>query len=92
MVIYTRHARIQMDKRGVSEDEVADALAGGYDVNVRYPRKGRRKVFTSGCFMEGRSYPHMELTVIYAEEGDSFVIVTVIARYGRWEQSDANNL
>ena len=92
MIEYTRHARTQMADRGVSEIEVAIALTDGYDVNVRYPRKGRRKVFTSGYVMHGRSYPHMELTVVYAEEGELFVIVTVIARYGMWEQSDENNL
>lgn len=92
MIEYTRHARIQMAKRGVSADEVADTLAGGHEVDARPPRKGRRKLFTSGYVFEGRFYAHMELTVIYAEEGDLFVIVTVIARYGRWEQSDANNL
>ena len=92
MIEYTRHARTKMADRGVSEGEVAEALANGQGVDVRYPRKGRRKVFTSGFIIEDRQYPHMELTVIYAEENDMLVIVTVIARYGRWEQSDESNL
>ena len=70
MIEYTRHARIQMGKRGVPEDDVGDTLANGYDVDVHYPRRSRRKIFTSGYIMEGRRYPHMELTVIYAEEND----------------------
>ena len=84
---FTSHARVQISERGVSESEVAETLQLGDLVDARLPRVGRRRVFTEGYERENRVYPHKEVTVIYVEEGINTVIVTVFARYGRWEGS-----
>lgn len=84
---FTSHARVQISERGVSESEVAETLQLGELVDARLPRIGRRRVFTEGYERGNQIYPHKEVTVIYVEEGISTVIITVFARYGRWEAS-----
>ena len=45
----------------------------------------RRRVFTEGYEWYGREYPHKEITAVYVVEGHRTVILTAIARYGRFE-------
>ncbi len=42
-------------------------------------------MFTAGYEREGKKFPHKEITVVYVEEGDDTIVITAIARYGRWE-------
>ncbi len=86
MLLYTSHARSKMQERGVSEEEVIATVREGASATLEDNRLLRRKVFTMGYQRRGRSYSHKEVTVIYTEEGEHQVIVTVLARYGRWEQ------
>ncbi len=76
-----------MFERGVNEEEVDEAIQEGILLTVRGNRRGRRKVFAVGYQWESRDYPHKEVTVIYTEEGEQQLVITVIARYGRWEEA-----
>jgi len=84
---YTSHARTKMTERGVREEEVVETVRAGALLRVRGNRIGRRRVFAVGYQWEGRDYLHKEVAVIYTEEGEQQVIVTVLARYGRWEEA-----
>jgi hypothetical protein len=75
-----------MEQRGVTESEVARTLAEGAVVPVRTGRQARVKVFADGYNREGGFFPHKEVWVAYKEEADDTIVVTVIVRYGRWEQ------
>ena len=85
MIEITRHARAKMAERGIRESEALDTLELGEFVEARGARMARRRVFTAGYQWEGRSYPHKEVSVVYVEEQDAVVVLTCVARYGRWE-------
>ena len=82
---FTGHAIDQMQERGVSENEVTQTIEAGRPALVRGSRSGRQRVFTEGYSWLGRDYPHKEVRAVYALEGDSLIVITIIARYGRWE-------
>jgi len=82
---FTSHALDQMQERGVSEDEVALAVEHGVLVEVSGNRALRRRVLTQGYQWLGRGYQHKEVTVVYTLEEGFIIVITVLARYGRWE-------
>ena len=74
-----------MQERGITEHEVTLTVEAGRPAQARGSYFGRQRVFTEGYSWLGRDYPHKELRVVYALEGDSIIVITTIARYGRWE-------
>ena len=88
MIVFTAHAREKMLERGILESEVVQAVHQGSSVGVQERsgnREIRRWVFRAGYEREGRVYPHKEVTVVYVVEGDAVIVLTSIARYGKWE-------
>ena len=83
---YTRHARLRMSQRGASESEVVDAMRTGAECPARPPRLCRETVFRDGYQHRGRHYPHKLVRVFYVEEGAAIIVLTVIIRYGEWEE------
>ena len=86
MIEYTDHARRKMRERGAIESEVVDTILLGNYYPADPPKDGRELVFRDGYEFKGKSYPHKQLRVIYAEEGPKTTVVTVITRYGEWEE------
>ena len=82
---FTRHALDQLQERGITEREVRDTVEAGLLVEVSENRAIRRRIFTQGYSWVGRNYSHKEVTVVYALEEGFIIVITVIARYGRWE-------
>jgi len=79
------HARERMLERGASEDEVRIALEEGIPVDAKGGRKAKEKIFAYDGFWQGQRYPQKKVRVIYVEEGDEFVVLTVYVYYGQWE-------
>ena len=86
MIEYTRHARIKMQRRGSVESEVVDTIRMGTECLARPPKLCKEMLFRDGYEYEGKSYPHKQVRVFYAEEGPTTTVVTVITRYGEWEE------
>ena len=84
-ITYTLHATQRMGESGVSADEIVEVLATGSLSQGRYNRLIRRKVLMAGYTREGRDYPHKEVRVVYVQEDNVTYVITVWARYGRWE-------
>lgn len=85
MIEYTDHARRKMRERGALDSEVVDAIHMGTEYPADPPKLGREMVFRNGYEYKGRCYPHKQVRVIYAVEGLTTTVVTVITRYGEWE-------
>jgi len=82
---YTPHAKEQMQERGITEGEVAQTVEAGILVGISGTRSIRRRVFTEGYHWLERDYPHKEVQVVYTVEESQIVVITAIARYGRWD-------
>lgn len=74
-----------MQERGITEQEVTFTVEAGTLMDVSRSRTVRRRVFTEGYSRGGRTYPHKEVTSVSTLEMGFNVVITVIARYGRWE-------
>ena len=74
-----------MLQRGTVESEVIDTIRLGTECPAYPPKLGREMVFRSGYEHEGTMYAHKQVRVFYAEQGSTIVVVTVITRYGEWD-------
>lgn len=73
-----------MIARGASEEEVKNVLLFGMDIPARRDRKAKEMVLSYGEEWLGRIYPQRKVMVIYVEEGEEAVIITVKVFYGQW--------
>ncbi len=85
MIRLTGHAQQKMAEREIDETEVIQTIATGELVETTGSRLIKRLLFARGYHVEERFYPHKEVTVVYVEEAPDTVVITAIARYGRWE-------
>jgi len=82
---FTGHALDQMQERGITNRDVTLTVEAGTLVRVSADRAIRRRVFTEGYSWLSRDYPHKEVTVVYTLEKGIIIVITTLARYGRWE-------
>ncbi|MBM3325628.1 MAG: DUF4258 domain-containing protein [Calditrichaeota bacterium] len=80
------HTRQRMPKRGVSQSEIVEVIQTGELFPAKLGRTGRFKVFQFDSIYEGKFYQQKRIEVIYVEENNKIVTVTVYARYGKWEE------
>lgn len=83
-VIIIEHARERMAERGVSEQEVQAVLKAGAPRDERHGRYAKERVFEFSGKWQGRRYPEKKVRVIYIEEAEIQVVITVYAFYGTW--------
>ena len=74
-----------MRLRGIEESEIITTVEVGDLIDIVGNRFIRRRVFTEGYRWYEREYFHKEVTVVYVIEAQRTVVLTAIARYGRWE-------
>lgn len=80
------HALERMPERGTTVAEVEDVLRTGEIDVARIGYFARSKVFPFARVWGHREYAEKKVRVVYAEEGDTTVVVTVYVYYGRWTQ------
>ncbi len=78
----------KMGVRGVSEAEIRQTILAGEVSPAEFGRSKAIRVFTEGYHYEGTDYPHKEVQVIFVVEPWATVVVTVIARYGFWNDAE----
>ena len=76
----------KMSERGYTGEEAYKTVESGVKYEVDPPALGRSMVFTDGYLWRGTWYPHKELRVIYVIEDNVYKVITVIVRYGYWEE------
>ena len=84
---FTTHTIDQMKERGIADREIILTVETGDLTGVSGDRIIRQRVFTEGYNWLGRDYPHKEVRVVYVVEEDFVIVITVIARYGWWEDA-----
>lgn len=80
----TEHARERADERGTTEDEIAMVLSGGQETPLKKGRKSKEMVFDYDKDWLGKHYPQKKVKVVYTEEDDQTVVITVKVYYGKW--------
>ena len=78
----------KMRERGVSEEEIRQAILTGIISPADLGRSRATRVFTDGYHHGGADYPHKEIQVVFVVEPWATVVVTVIARYGFWRGAE----
>ncbi len=78
------HALSRMPQRGVTEVEVMAVLERGQAVDAQGSRRARELVFTHAKEWAGHFSDEKKVKVVYVEEENEIVVVTVLAYYGRW--------
>ncbi len=72
-------------ERGTNIDEIKDVLENGIEIPARGNRKGKAKIYNFKHERLGKYYEHKRVEVIYVEEKDVVVTVTVYVFYGEWK-------
>lgn len=86
-VIIIDHARRRMPERGVSEDEIREVLARGQPAEARGGRQALELIFPYNSYWRRRFHEQKKVKVVYVEEDNDQVVITVYAYYGRWSQA-----
>lgn len=79
------HTLQRAEERGTTAVEIHDVLATGEPISARAGRRGKAKLFSFEQRRLGRYYKHKRVEVIYTEEADTLVTVTVYVFFGEWE-------
>lgn len=75
------HALERMLERGAAEDEVRQTIEEGEQVPARHGRTSFRRNFPFGGVWRGRQYQWKQVEALAVQEGDDWLVITVIARY-----------
>ena len=73
------------EERGTTSAEIQDTLENGIEITARGTRKGKAKVFDFKQKRLGKYYEQKRVEVIYVEESNQIVTVTVYVFYGEWK-------
>lgn len=75
------HALARLSERGVSESEAVSTVEAGARSPAKFGRTRFRRDFAFGSVWRGRYYMTKRVDVVAVEENDTWLILTVIARY-----------
>jgi hypothetical protein len=95
-IYFSRHARHRMYLRGATDAEVIQTIQGSPWESARAGKYQARRTFVYGrpSPVDHKVYLYKTVHVIFAEEFDKIVVVTVLVYYGseKAEGSDENLL
>lgn len=82
-VIFTNHARVQMQLRGATPEEVQDAIRFGRHESAKAGKMQTRWTTTFGqqSAINSKFYRFKTLNPIFADEPDQVVVITVKVFY-----------
>lgn len=80
------HTRDRVLERGASEDEIRQVIESGQNIGAKHGRQGKFKIFDFKQNRHGRYYEQKRIEVIYVDEGDAIITVTVYVFYGNWQE------
>jgi len=83
-MIIINHALERCVERGSSEDEIELVLQKGVSAPAREGRKAKELVFDFNKNWHGKHYPEKKVKIVYIEENDEIVVLTVYVYYGKW--------
>lgn len=79
------HTLQRAEERGTNIDEIQIVLEHGEEIPARGNRKAKAKVFSFKKERLGKYYEEKRVEVIYVEESNTVITVTVYVFYGEWK-------
>ncbi len=79
------HTVERAEARGTNREEITDVLENGFDIPARGNRKGKARVYDFKRERLGKYYEQKRVEVIYVEEKETVVTVTVYVFFGEWK-------
>ncbi|MCB0117555.1 MAG: DUF4258 domain-containing protein [Anaerolineales bacterium] len=79
------HTLQRAEERGTNIEEIRVVLEQGTEIPARGNRKAKAKVFTFKKERLGKYYEEKRVEVIYVEENQTIITVTVYVFYGEWK-------
>lgn len=79
------HTLLRAEERGANIEEIRIVLELGTDIPARGNRKAKAKVFIFRKERFGTYYEEKRVEVIYVEENNAIITVTVYVFYGEWK-------
>jgi len=73
------------EERGTNEEEIKDVILNGFSVPAKHGRIGKAKIYDFKMKRLDKYYEQKRVEVIYTQEKDVIVTVTVYVFYGKWE-------
>lgn len=83
-IIVIEHALERMVERGATYEEVRQVINVGQAAKAKIGRKVKEMVFTYNNIWLGKEYAQKKVRVVFVEESDRIVVVTVYVFYGTW--------
>ena len=80
----TEHAKERAVERGTTQEEIQKVLTKGKEIKVKEGRRGKEMVFKYNKDWLGKPYPQKKVKVIYIEEDNENIVITVKVHYGKW--------
>jgi hypothetical protein len=80
-IIISEHAREKMLERGIDDDDVRITIEHGEHFTAKYGRFGFRRNFVYLRHWQNRFYSAKQVSVITVKEENTYLVVTVIAKY-----------
>ena len=80
-IAFHPHAVERLPERGGTEEEVQLTVEGGERFPAKRGRTGFRRNFPCGGEWRGRHYETKQIEAYAVEEGDVWLVITVIVKY-----------
>ena len=78
------HTLLRAEERGTNIEEIQIVLEHGTEIPAKGNRKAKAKVFSFKQERLDKYYEEKRVEVIYIEEGELVITVTVYVFYGEW--------
>ena len=80
----TEHAKERAEERGTTELEIGAVLSGGQETNLKKGRKSKEQTLDYDREWLGKHCAQKKVQVIYIEEEEETIVITVKVYYGKW--------
>jgi hypothetical protein len=79
------HTLTRAEERGASFQEIEEVLKSGKEEAAKEKRKRKSKVFSFRNERNGKFYEQKKIDVIFVQEGNKIITITVYVFYGKFE-------
>ena len=80
-VRFHEHALERMRERGATDEEVVATVQQGEKFPAKQGRTGFRRNFYFGGRWRGRDYSYKQVEAFAVQEGEDWLVITVVTRY-----------
>lgn len=85
-IIIEPHTLERSKQRGASETEIIDVIKTGTSLIAKNNRLAKYKVFKFNNTWNNKTYSQKRIEVIFINENNKLITVTVYVFYGKWEE------